>query len=174
MRVPKRTINIELLLGISATFLSLAALVVSIFQTKIAREQQQASVWPRLALVTKVLDRNFTYSVVNQGIGPAIIKSTNVAYKGKQYASLESLMFQLTGPLNGGHYEQNIDTDYVIKAEEEVELFMLIKNNERLSDKLRDAVNDSSFHFRIRYTDVYGNCWEVDHNKTASLGKCDN
>ncbi len=43
---PKKKISIDFLLGISAVFLSASALIVSIFQTTIFREQQYASVWP--------------------------------------------------------------------------------------------------------------------------------
>lgn len=77
MPVAPRRINIELLLGTSATFLSLTALVVSIFQTRIAREQQQASVWPHLQDQYVVMDKKFTWSVINNGIGPAIVKATD-------------------------------------------------------------------------------------------------
>ncbi|GAB3886808.1 hypothetical protein [Spirosoma agri] len=83
MRVPKRTINIELLLGISATFLSLAALVVSIFQTKIAREQQHKSVLPYLQIRHEISDNQLVIYLENQGVGPAFIKSFATSYHQK-------------------------------------------------------------------------------------------
>jgi|GEM_PF-1107165 len=172
MSTSQRSVNIELLLGVSATFLSLAALVVSVFQTRIDREQQYASVWPRLAIVREVMDRNFTISIANQGVGPAIVKSIDVEYRGKKYPNLSSLLFQTTGHLNGGYYSGDIGNEDVIKAADDVSLFMLVKNDEMLSNKLKDVVTDSLFHLRIRYADVYGNCWELDQNKVTAIGKC--
>ncbi|MBD2752312.1 hypothetical protein [Spirosoma validum] len=172
MDTPRRRINIELLLGISATFLSLAALVVSIFQTKIAREQQEASVWPRIATSSGVLELNFTYSVANQGVGPAIIKSVETIYKGHKYPTLSVLLFQHTGHLNGGFMHGTLEPEMVLKAGDEYELFKLMRNDEPLSSKLEKIVTDSSFHFRIRYADIYGNCWQLDQNKVTELGKC--
>lgn len=172
MAIPRRRINIELLLGISATFLSLAALVVSIFQTKIAREQQQASVWPRIATSSDVLDLNFYFTVANQGVGPAIIKSVDTAYRGRNYSSLSELLFQQTGRLDGGYLYANLKQEMVLKAGDEYELFKVTRNDEPLSFKLQEVIKDSSFHFRIRYADVYGNCWQLDRDKVTSLGKC--
>ena len=68
MATPRRRINIDMLLGISATLLSLAALVVSIFQTRIDRQQQKASVWPYLKTSSDHIEDDFTF-----GIGPALI-----------------------------------------------------------------------------------------------------
>ncbi|MFD2936927.1 hypothetical protein [Spirosoma flavum] len=172
MATPRRRINIELLLGISATFLSLAALVVSIFQTKIAREQQEASVWPRIATSDNVLDLNFSFSIGNQGIGPAIIKSISIFYRGKKYETLSLVLFQQAGHLNGGYVYSDPEPETVLKAGDELDLFKLSRDDEPLSYKLKNVVNDSSFHFRVRYADVYGNCWQLDRGKTRSLGKC--
>ncbi|WP_461114717.1 hypothetical protein [Spirosoma jeollabukense] len=73
MAQARRRINIELLLGISATFLSLAALVVSIFQTKIAREQQQKSVLPYLQVRHQIKNNGIAIFLENEGVGPAFI-----------------------------------------------------------------------------------------------------
>ena len=172
MTLPNRRINIELLLGISATFLSLAALIVSIFQTKIAREQQQASVWPRITASGGTLDLNFSYSIANQGVGPAIIKSVETFYKGKKYPTLSALLFQHTGHLSGGYLYGILEPETVLKAGDEYELFRLTRNDEPLSFRLEEIVDDSSFHFRVRYADIYGNCWQLDQNKVTELGKC--
>jgi len=89
MPVPlRRRINIELLLGISATFLSLAALVVSIVQTRIAREQQHASVWPYLQILASNFDNELHYGLENKGVGPAIIRDFEIAYRGKTYKNV--------------------------------------------------------------------------------------
>ncbi|GAB3950611.1 hypothetical protein GCM10028805_29020 [Spirosoma harenae] len=172
MPAPKKRINIELHLSLSATFLSLAALIVSVFQTKIAREQQQASVWPRLAVEASILDKNFTYTIANQGVGPAVIKKVTVSYQGIVYPSLYALMMRHTGPLNGGFFHRDLQSEGVLKAGDEVNIFNLARNDEALSSKLGDVVSDTSFHLRVHYADVYGNCWLLDRNKVVELSDC--
>ena len=172
MPPPKNRINVELHLSLSAIFLSLAALVVSIFQTKIARDQQHASVWPRIVTSSDVIDLNFYFRIANQGVGPAIIKSIDTFYKGRRYATLSELLFHQTGRLNGGYLYGDLEPETVLKAGDEHELFKLTRNDEPLTYKLAQVVRDSSFHLRIQYTDVYGNCWLLDRNKVTELGKC--
>ena len=120
--------NIELLLGVSATFLSLAALIVSIFQTKIAREQQQASVWPRLMLGTSVEEKVFNFSLINQGVGPAIVSKAETAYKGKKYSSHFTPLFEELGrPVNGGWFTESLEPETVLKSGDKLDLFVALK-----------------------------------------------
>lgn len=169
---PRRRINIELLLGISATFLSLAALIVSIVQTRIAREQQHASVWPRLDLEADVLERNFSLSVGNQGVGPAIVKSVDITYRGKTYPSLLKLFVEQTGPLNGNFFTGELTPEAVLKAGDMYSLYALSRNDEAMSNRLKAVVNDSSMHYRIVYSDIYNNCWVYDQGHITPLDNC--
>lgn len=172
MPTPKKRINVELHLSLSAIFLSLAALIVSVVQTKIARDQQHASVWPRLMTSSSVLELNFYFIIGNQGVGLAIIKSVDTFYKGHKYVTLSELLFQQTGHLTGGYLYGDLESETVLKAGDENELFKLTRNDEPLAFKLAEVVRDSSFHFRVRYADVYGNCWLLDRNKVTELGHC--
>lgn len=178
MAQPRRRINIELLLGISATFLSLAALVVSIFQTKIAREEQQASVWPYLQTSGSHEDDSFTLKVINNGVGPALIKKVTYSYKDATYAGHVDLLKSveknaLSNSLRnkGGRFYSSFSTGNVLKAGDDLDLY-IVTHNEPKASLLSEATNDSSFHMRIVFGDVYGNCWQLDRNKVTSLGRC--
>lgn len=183
MAQPRRRINIELLLGISATFLSLAALVVSIFQTKIAREQQQASVWPYLQTPKSHVDDEFSLNLANDGVGPAIIKNVEVYYQGKLFDNHNTLFRQQLRErllkvvkdsgkqFNYGYLYGSMQKGNVLKSGDSVNLLSTV-HNERVAELLESVVNDTSFHLRIQYADVYGNCWQLDRNNVTSLGKC--
>ncbi|WP_461104092.1 hypothetical protein [Spirosoma koreense] len=179
MSTPRQRINLELLLGISATFLSLAALIVSIFQTKIAREQQQASVWPYLQAGGSHEEDDFTLTVVNNGVGPALIKKVGYTYKGVSYPDQVALLDAAEKKalpdsvrLKGGHFYSSFSSGDVLKAGDAMELY-IVKHNERKASVLEKVVRDSSFHMQIVFSDVYNNCWQLDQNKVTSLGKCD-
>ena len=181
MAQPQRRINIELLLGISATFLSLAALIVSIFQTRIAREQQQASVWPYLQ--TEIFTVNaddstkdqLQFKLMNNGIGPALIKQVTVSFDEHSYQTHFAVFnTEINGnPLYTGTSEafRTIDPGKIIKAGEEWTIYE-VSQNRKAVQRVNQIVNDNSFHLKIRYSDVYGNCWQLDQNKVVALGKC--
>lgn len=181
MPAPKRRINIELLLGVSATFLSLAALVVSIFQTKIAREQQQASVWPHLQADYSKTDNEFVWNIINNGIGPAIIRSVAVHYRGREYRDAYQLMneqIQLFDKNTKNHKTVHVNLFYggvfpgnVIKADGELTLGRL-SENEGIADSMARVIRDSTYHFIVNYSDVYGNCWQLDGDKVTAIGEC--
>ncbi len=172
MTPPRRRITIELLLGISAIFLSLAALVVSIFQTKIAREQQQASVWPYLQVVAANYDRELHYGLENKGVGPAIIKEYKLSYKGKAYPSIKPLFWEQIGVNTpGGKGFAEVETGDVFKSGEDFEI-LFVSRSDSIIQKASKMLSDTSFRLRIRYADVYGNCWQLDRNKVTAIGKC--
>ncbi|WP_338870172.1 hypothetical protein WBJ53_22055 [Spirosoma sp. SC4-14] len=172
MDAPKRSVNIELLLGISATFLSLAALVVSIFQTRIDREQQYASVWPYIQTMGANFDQELHFGFENKGVGPAIIKSFELIYRGRTYKRPKPLFLEYIGKnTRGGKGFTDVTPGDVFKSGENTDVLFVSKNDTVIS-QVASMLADSSFHLRIRYADVYGNCWELDQNKVTAIGKC--
>jgi hypothetical protein len=172
--------SIELLLSISATLLSLAALIVSIFQTNIAREQtliarqqQQASVWPHLqADFTKAMD-NFEWAIINNGVGPAIVQSMEVSYQGKSYqqaSTLVDLQIQKVDRIKSFQvalFYASIESGDVIKNDDKLVLVRQEKNMP-VADTLLRMIQDTSYHLRVTYSDVYHNCWLLDYNQNKS------
>lgn len=175
MNRPKPRVNIELLLGISATFLSLAALIVSIFQTKIAREQQQASVWPYLQIGMFLSQDNntseFEVQLTNNGVGPALIKRISLAYQGKQYQTYHAVftdeVAEVKDSAGSQAFWREVERGVVIKAGEEWPLFKLTGRDKSIVRASTKASN-STFHYVVTYSDVYGNCWRLDRNKVTS------
>lgn len=65
-----------MIVALSAVLIGICALVVSVVQVRIMREEQHASVWPRLVLAQSYSQgRRFGVVVSNPGIGPAVVKS---------------------------------------------------------------------------------------------------
>jgi hypothetical protein len=80
-------ITSDLALSLSATLLSLCAVVTTVWQTSIMREQLRLSVWPRVRVDFRYLsdndDHHFRMRLENVGVGPAIIKAVRVTFRGK-------------------------------------------------------------------------------------------
>ncbi|WP_421830457.1 hypothetical protein [Larkinella sp.] len=175
---PKKSINIELLLGLSATFLSVAALIVSIFQTRIAREQQQASVWPYVQVTSNHLDNNFELLLKNNGVGPALIKKVEFSYRGKSESSHTRLLNHIVNTetlqdsvRKAGRFWNAVVPGDVVKAGDQIELYKAV-NSGYLAEFLGQVTGDSTFQFRITYSDVYGKCWLLDRGKVIQLDDC--
>jgi hypothetical protein len=175
---PKKPLNIELLLGLSATFLSLAALIVSIFQTKIARDQQHASVWPYLQINSNHLNNDFVLVLKNNGVGPGLIKRVEFQYQGTREASHIRLLNHIVNteiPQDSvkklARFWNELVPGNIIKAGDEIEIYQTLKN-EYAANFMEEVISDTTFQFRIIYSDVYGNCWEMDRNKVTELPNC--
>jgi len=169
---PKQTkrFNVELLLGLSATFLSFAALVVAIFQTKIAREQQHASVWPHLSIMTSVSDQSFEFGVNNYGIGPAIIKSVKWHAGDSIYSNTYDYVRNEIGFLRGlGRSEMG--EGYVLTPNAGLTL-ITVTNNDSLAQVINGKLASEHFNLELIYSDVYGNCWELKNGRTEPLSDC--
>ena len=67
----------------SAATVAVCALGVSLYQTWLARQQQRASVWPRLELSRLVNDSTYVDGVRNVGLGPALVRDVRVTLDGR-------------------------------------------------------------------------------------------
>lgn len=167
-RVPR--ISTDRLLAISAVLLSMAALVVSVFQTKILRDQQRAAVWPHLQLETSMLDGNFAMLLSNNGVGPALIREVKIRYRNKPYETMVEVFNgnvrasrQLDTAIFGFYYASVVPGD-VLASDKEINLFNVV-NSERAAEIVAQEFGDSLLHISIRYADVYGQEWVLADGK---------
>ncbi|MFA8434547.1 MAG: hypothetical protein ACEPOZ_08535 [Marinifilaceae bacterium] len=81
----KKFWNLEKLIGIVAFVISLGTLFTFIYQTRLMREHQRASVLPYLEINYLTWPDNFVLQVENNGIGPAFVKDVRIKYKDSIY-----------------------------------------------------------------------------------------
>lgn len=105
MPIRKKSFSTETIIAIAATVTSVCALIVAIYQTKLSREQQLNSVWPYL-VINESIDENqkSTIMITNHGVGPAIIDSVRVVYKGKSYRLPTQVISEISRQLNRGEH----------------------------------------------------------------------
>ncbi|MEM8927703.1 MAG: hypothetical protein AAGC45_05835 [Bacteroidota bacterium] len=84
-----KKINTDRILGISAMVISILTLAIFIYQTDIMRVQSKLSVKPRLSFLTSTYTTDSIIKIegfiYNKGLGPAIVDSIFVEYKGKRF-----------------------------------------------------------------------------------------
>jgi hypothetical protein len=167
----KPRLTVELLLAAAATFLSLGALVVTVIQTGIQRQQQWASVWPYLSLNSRRLDKEFALFVENKGVGPALIKDVTVTYQGRRYSTPTALLRPELTRFQGARFWSGIARGDVIKAGDRVDLFR-IDGDSATADHLQAMIDEPAFAMTIVFGDVYGNCWSARVGSVETLPRC--
>jgi len=79
------------MIAAAALVISAAATVTSVFQTRVFANQLSATVWPYLAFSSYESDTELRYTIDNDGLGPAILRSVEVKLDGKPYESFGDL-----------------------------------------------------------------------------------
>ncbi|MBT8210860.1 MAG: hypothetical protein KJP14_10065 [Eudoraea sp.] len=79
--------NSERILSLSAMSISFITLVIFIYQTNLMSKQNYLSILPYLQLSTSNDSENnsFTLGIQNYGVGPAIIESVKLQFRGEEY-----------------------------------------------------------------------------------------
>ncbi len=83
----KKFWSTDKIVAMTAIFISTLTLIIFIRQTNIIDTQSHLSVMPYLLLETSNNSENKTFSIdfVNHGVGPAIVESRKIYYRGKTY-----------------------------------------------------------------------------------------
>jgi len=159
----------EMIVAWSAMFISLLALLATMYEANLERENQLLSVWPRLTIQDSVSDSHgYSIRVSNKGLGPAIIKSTKIKLDGKQLNSWQDVFKKLkisgsfttvTSTLNASIISQN-ETVTVVKIAEANTGYKVGKDRERID-------------LEVCYCSVYEDCWLVTKgNKYNVVKQC--
>jgi hypothetical protein len=73
------------IVSLSAMAVGVGSLVIILYQTKLMREQQRASVMPYLMMAVQS-NKDTTYLTLrNAGIGPALLEDVRIRYRGKDF-----------------------------------------------------------------------------------------
>jgi hypothetical protein len=168
-----RKINYELIISVSAVFMSLLAVIVSIQQTKIAREQQKSSMWPHLETYNTHPDSNsYSMILVNQGVGPAIINDSKFIFEKDTIFDFSDL-FEKNLIYNGLY--SDLWKGRILQAGQSIELVTF--KHEAAIDHFNQYIGKNMKTIKINYSSIYGDCWELIRMengffKTEKLGVC--
>lgn len=167
-------------IAIGVTIISLCALIVSLMQTTIMREERElmrehsrASVWPSLSL-TRSKSHNddnslaqFALILSNDGVGPAIITDVKVTYKGKHAEDWWDLfdLMQIPETINTSIGTSSFN-ESVIKIGESLKILNLTDNLPLAEEfyKYWDEVN-----MEIYYKSIYEEQWKYDLDTSIKI-----
>lgn len=171
--------NSDKLVGLTALLISVGTLVVFIYQTNLMREQQHMSVLPYLEFgngATGTL--NYEFMLMNNGIGPAFIRSVEVtAADGTTYSDIVYYVEDQFEADSVDYYHANLWEGRLIKAGDKVIVIGLITpqlaedygleppmNSTEGSIELYQFLNNEEVHIEVTYESIYGDRWKLVHH----------
>lgn len=153
---------------LAAILVSVCALAVSVYQAKIMRDTQQASVWPFVEVLPSNSQRGAWLGVTNKGIGPAIIQTVQVEIDGNTYQTWQEIFDDLM-PNDSLDFVWSSVTGRVLAPNEEVRAIQM-----NPADARRIGGVMQQMKFEVCYCSVYGTCWQTDlGQQTEAIDACE-
>ena len=144
-----------MLVALSAVVIGVSALVVSVIQVQIMRQEQHASVWPRLAITNSYNERGLSLQVVNPGIGPAIVRHVRVTVDDTVRQTWPEVLRSLIPDQRPPSTYQSYINDRIIPPGEEVTTLGVPPGE--AADSAHNQLERLAFE--ICYCSVYDRCW---------------
>jgi hypothetical protein len=166
----KKTLNIEMIIGIAAIITSLCALVVSIIQTSSSMKQQEAAVFPYLSTNYDDGPGYTNFNIFNDGLGPAFINQVTVKMTDTTYNQIATPFLNFHNQIKmknkPSFSKSELHKGWVIKSGEKRTLYSI--QHKLPYDTISVIKYDSLFNSRFKnespkieifYNDIYGNCF---------------
>ncbi len=151
--------NSSKIIGIAATVIALASLLLSVWQGSETRRHDRLMVRPSLVLINHFVDGDPEYGVLlsNKGIGPAFVRELRIFVDGKRVAKDEEggwkhARSQLGISAPWIHYSSGA----VISASETMPLIAIKRQNQNDERKLRLREAVARLKIEVDYESAYG------------------
>jgi hypothetical protein len=169
---PRRTgiVVLDAIAAVCVIIISVASLWVAVRTAYIQQRTLAAGVWPYIDIgasdVTAEGARQFTYTVVNSGVGPAIVHWLTLSYGGREYRDPHSLLRDccaFTRPF----IKRRIG-NRVLMARESVNFLWVLPKNMTNDEYERLDRAQSTISAVVCYCSVLGECWIFDQQRARS------
>ena len=159
----------EMIVGLSAVFIGVCALAVSVYETQLMREEQRASVLPILELsrsyyISEDAENRaawrMSFQVENVGIGPARVLDFSVTVDGEPQNDWRTAIRELIGRDVLVAYGQSTINGRTIPPERQVTMFDL--TNTELAHDIKKEID--RLDFTACFCSVYDECWITSYS----------
>ena len=155
----------EMIVALSALLISVVTTIIGLYSTMIDRSYARASVWPRVEIYrSHSLEKGyFSYGVMNNGTGPAIIKYAKVTYKDKPVKKWSDFIVETS------LVQSHIGTR-ILPSQANVSV-VNIANKAYVADMLEI---DKQVTIELCYCSIYDECWLADRsNQSKEIAECE-
>ena len=167
-----KSLNSNLVIALTALFISACALLLSIQEIRIMRSQQKANMYPHLTLYKSYNSSGFGWKVKNSGNGIARVNSFQI-YDGDTYfKEWQDVIHTLSDgelSLDYNYMSTNNVRNAMLMAGEEVTIFWVRWTDaSRRIDELAKEIS-----MRVCYESLLGECWVIEEGDSKEIdGKC--
>ena len=163
----------EKIVSFTAMLVSLTTVIIFIYQTNLLRQQNYISILPYLIVSSTNNEAEYTFEInlENQGVGPAIIESVEIFYKGVRYGledydyrlfdvlsaiqpRMDSVRYFSSSTLERGRALPANTTYNLINVKNAPEDFFLLSN-------IFVNLLESGMTYRIVYKSILNERWEI-------------
>ena len=185
---PRKTghAKFDLVMAISAIFISAVSLFVAIEHGKTERDLVAANSWPFLRQILSNVHAGskglISIGLSNGGVGPAVIKSFEMSYEGSPVSSpldllqrcceLSSEPDAIKRQMPAGFLTSLVDDTVLRPGEDNVVLQIQTATAPEISQRLNAAL--LKIGFRACYCSILDQCWESDlkSTRTTQVKEC--
>ncbi|WP_145854789.1 hypothetical protein [Pedobacter suwonensis] len=173
-------ISLDTIVGLCAIVTSICAIIITLYQTRLQKVQQYASVKPLLMNYSQSFSGgdgkngksyHYEFIIVNQGLGPAIVSNYSYSYNSKRFENIAEIL-------------QQIKKENRLDSTKSVALANIWKNEilpvgEKLSliniddDRLAPLVEKADIKITIEYKSLYGQEWRFISNDKSEPQEID-
>lgn len=148
-------------LSLAAIVAAIAAVVVAVYEARIAREHQRVSVWPYLIQYNShVPGGEYTRSVENVGLGPALVRSVQMRVDGQEKRAWNDVIFALIGEREPELIYSSLSRGLVLLPGT-TRRALWLPPGERAT-RFWSAVQTERLSVRVCYCSLYQECWISD------------
>jgi hypothetical protein len=166
--------KIDFAVPVAALFVSLVSILIAWYSASVeadmARQNErmvQASSLPHVSQAINTINRSsglnhVTFSIANEGVGPAEIRSTAISVRGSPVRSPEELLGRYDIP--GGHLSIAALTNVMLRPGQQLEYFDLDADPSIAAkvDRMIDDIENRRISVHICYCSVFDECWTID------------
>lgn len=154
----------ETMIGLSAVLLSVCGLFISMYEARLLRAHQRASVWPHVEVTPSLRTDGVTLMVRNTGVGPARIEAAAVTVNGERHDNWEAVIRRvLDEPARVNAYHSLINGRVLPAAADGEVIFEVGADGggagPGLLTALRDEIMEGNLDVELCYCSVYDECW---------------
>lgn len=161
----------EFWIAIGALVVSAIAMLSSLVQVNVQRNQERALVWPHVSASPSYSGEGFALVARNKGLGPALVRRVELRVDDKPVANWGALMDTLFGPGHGYDWDTVSANDLegsIVGAGESVRLFGI-----GWDERTRAALGSGNrLSASICYCSFLQECWvsraALDHERVNS------
>lgn len=170
-----RGFTFDRIASLFAVALSMIALLVSLIEVNTSRAQQRAAVWPHMEVVQSYGQEGYELSIVNKGVGPALMGNVVLLNDGVPVQNLDQLILDTVGAENAFSYERyrsSNPSNRVMASGETTTLFGV--GWDPVTRELVSAVSET-IDVQTCYCSISKDCWSVSYKtrETKSVSRCE-